>query len=433
MKKPGTNWSDYTKFDFPGASSSIICHESEYGEPEWHTQLAQYYCRRRNDPPLSIKLTGNSIKEQLPPGSIVGKLSTTDAQQAQLMVFSVQTNEGKPLFRCNGSILQTSMTFTWTPHGQNSHPVRIRAQDNGSPPMWREQVFNISIENVNDPPRKIEISKNWVSENASVNTVVGELSAIDDDLGNYRTSNFSWKLLADNCGNFNITDNKVVVQKTLNYHTVKLCHITVACFDGSVSAKQQIPIYIKNFIDPPTLTLTGNSTAENSKVGTVITQIISKSESNKDLNFSISQTDPNGSQRFGLSLPPVCEHSKAKEFNTTCYVNITVSGQLDYETTEQYTLDVYVWNDDSSNFKKWYISVKNVNEKPDELEMIGDGKVAENTKSGIDIDYFWVSSLYVVFFISIKNHWFQILLRPLQPILFLLMNNTHDSSWGGGG
>lgn len=391
--KETAKWSDYKGFQ--PASSTIICRATSKGVAIWRPKPKNYYCRRSNDPPLAIYLAGNSIKEGMPPGSSVGRLSASDAQDGQAMVYSVKTHEGKSLFRCNGSVLETSMIFTWYPRGKNSYPVRIRAQDNGSPPMWREQVFNISVDNVNDPPRSIEISQSWVYENASVGATVGELSAIDDDLGNYRSSNFSWKLLGDNCESFNITGNKVVVKKTLDYDSRKICFIKVVCADLSSSTTKEIPIYVRNLIDPPTLSLTGNTIAENSKLGTVITQITSKSESSKDLSFVISETNPNATVKFGLSPHTVCEHHKnATKFNTTCYVNITVSGKLDYEEITDYTLQVYVRNDVSSNFIKWNISVENVNEKPDKLELNAMSDIPEDTRSGTDIGFFMVSNYY---------------------------------------
>ena len=329
----------------------------------------------------------------MPPGSIVGRLSTTDAQKGQEMVYSVQNQLGKSFFRCNASVLETSKVFTWYPRGQNSYQVRIRAQDNGSPPMWKERVFNISVKNVNDPPRNIEISRNKVNENASIGTIVGELSAIDDDLGNQRSSNFSWKLLMDNSGNFSITGNKVVLQKTLNYDHIKLCYIRVACSDEhGATAVKDIPIYVINSIDPPTIDLKGSSIAENSKLDTVITQITSKSESNENLHFIISETSPNATLKFGLSPHTVCKHNEnATKFKTTCYVNITVSGKLDYEETREYTLQIYVRNRVSSNFVKWNIKVQNVNEKPDKLTINWMKEIPEDTKSGIDIGFLTVS------------------------------------------
>ena len=376
------------------ASSSIICSATSRDKTFWHAQLKDYYCRRSNDPPLAICLADVTIKERMPPGSSIGRLSARDAQDGQKMVYSVKTHEGKSLFRCNGSVLETSRMFTWYPHEQNVYAVRIRAQDNGSPPMWREEVFNISVVNVNDPPRSIQISQSWVYENASVGTTVGKLSAIDDDLGSYRTSNFSWKLLGDDCGCFSITGNKVLVQEALDYDSRKICFIKVVCADLSSSTTKEIPIYVRNLIDPPTLSLRGSSIAENSKLGTVITQITSKSESNEDLSFMISETNPNATIKLGLSPRKVCEHHKnATKFNTTCYVNITVSGKLDYEETTDYTLQVYVRNSVSSNFIKWNISVENVNEKPDELVLNAMNEIPEDTQSGTDIGFFMVSRI----------------------------------------
>ncbi len=200
--------------------------------------------------------------------------------------------------------------------------------------------------------------------------------------------------MEDNSGNFNITGNKVVLQKALNYDTIKLCYIKVACADEDLSTVKEIPIYVINLIDPPSISLKGNSIKENSKPGAVITQITSKSESNENLYFMISESNPNATLKFGLSPQTICEHHEnATKFNTTCYVNITVSGNLDYEETRQYTMQVYVRNNVSSNFKKWNISLENVNEKPDKLEINGMKEIPEDTKSGVDIGFFMVSKL----------------------------------------
>ncbi|XP_028410357.1 uncharacterized protein LOC114532970 [Dendronephthya gigantea] len=361
--------------------------KSQYGIHSYTSTTAGAATTHR----IPSRLAGDIVKEGLPPGTVVGMLSSNDSQKGQNMIYFVETYTS--LFRCKGSALETTVMLTWKPRERNLYPVRIRARDNGSPPMWTEKVFNISVKNVNDLPRSIEISKNWVYENASSGTVVGELTGIDDDLGEYRTSNFSWKLLEDKTGNFIITHNKVAVRKELNYDTIQLCYIKVACSDQlSGTGTEEIPIYIINLIDPPTLDLRGHRIAENSKYGTVITQITSRSESSENLHFMISESSPKSSSKLGLSSPTMCErHRNATKFNITCHTNITVNGELDYEETSDYTLQIYVRNNDSSNFIKWNISVGNVNEKPEKLEVNKEVEVPEDIPSGIDIAFFMIS------------------------------------------
>ncbi|XP_046847457.1 fat-like cadherin-related tumor suppressor homolog [Xenia sp. Carnegie-2017] len=386
LKRRTIKWSDYSRFEFPNASSKIICHHLTPSIGKWHSRIDDYYCRRSNDPPMEIKLVGTSVKEKLPPGSVVGKLSTRDEQLDQDMIYSVRNSS---YFRCNGSILVTMVTLLWEASQYNSYAVFIRVQDNGMPSMWREKKFLIYVENVNDVPRDIEISRNWVYENATRGATVGVLSAIDDDLGNYRTSNFSWKLLKDKTDSFNISGSNVIVGRKLNYDVAKLFYIKVSCSDGFSSTVQNIPIYV---IERPTLTLTGSHIAENSERGTVVTMIKVESEGDRDMKVMITESTPNATHKLKLNPDPRCvRHIKIIKYKTTCYANITVSGQLDYEVANGYLLQIYVTDGVLSNFAKWNISVLNMNEKPTELEINGLQEIAENTIGGTDIGFLMIS------------------------------------------
>lgn len=392
LKDPNQSWSHYQAFDFRTPSNRIMCQVELETSVFWHTQLSRYYCRRKNDPPLSIQLNNTVIDEKLPPGTLVGRLNAVDAQYNQKMVYSVHSLRGKPLFRCHGPILESSVIFKWKPNAENSYPVRIRAQDNGSPRMWIEQVFNITLLNVNDPPRSIEISKNSVYENSSIGTIVGTLTAIDDDFSQQRSSNFSWKLLTNNSGNFNVSGADVVVTKRLNYDLFRVHYITVACGDSIAFSERVLLVYVINSIDPPTLRLTGHKIPENSKIGAVVGQIEAKSERRGDMVFNLSPSGPAVQTKFVLSPSPICiHHQNAIKFNSTCFVNLTVSGHLDFEEQSEYVVQVFVKNKQSSNFKKWNLTIENVNEKPDKLDFNGMMSIPEATKSGVDFCFLLVS------------------------------------------
>ena len=386
LKDKKQAWSDYSAFHFDTPSNSIMCHVvSDYDTVKWHTQLDKYVCRRGNDPPLSLKLEGAHIEENQPSGTVVGRLKAVDAQHRQQIVYSAHPSNGKPIFRCRGHFLESLVTFKWKPKGENSYPVLIRAQDSGLPRMFIERHFNVTVRNVEDAPRSIEISKNSVYENATNGIVVGTLSAIDDDVSHERSSNFSWKLM-NNSQHFEIIGANVVVKKALNYDFSKEHYIKVRCSDSTRKfSETDLLIYIINSIDLPTLSLTGNKIPENSKLGTAIGQIEAKSESNSNITFILSAPNAHVQNKLALSTTPFCQHHQnASKFNTTCHVNLVVSGDLDYEDQNQYIVEVLVKNKESSNFKKWNISVQDVNEKPDKLELNGMTQIPEATKSGDD-------------------------------------------------
>ena len=60
-----------------------------------------------------------------------------------------------------------------------SYSVRLRVTDeNGG---YFERPFDVEITNANDPFTGIELDEQTVEENLPINTMVGELSALDPD------------------------------------------------------------------------------------------------------------------------------------------------------------------------------------------------------------------------------------------------------------
>ena len=384
FKDENQPWWDYGAFDFNTPSRHIMCHVF-YDSVTWNQQLNKYVCRRSNDPPVSIELDSTHIKESQRPGTVVGRLIAIHTQYQQNIVYSAFSPNQKPLFRCHDEYLESLVVFKWNPKGQNSYPVLIRAQNN-KPRMWIERVFNITVTNVDDAPRNIEISKNSVYENATVGAIVGTLSAIDDDVGQERSSLFSWKLL-DISENFEISGANVVVKKPLNYDILKVHYIKVHCNDSLKFSETELQVYVINYIEPPTLGLTGNKIPENSPPGTVIGKVEAKSESNSDITFSLTASNAHVREKFTFSPQiPFCQHHiNAIKFITTCYVNLTVSGDFDYEDQNQFILQVLVKNNEGSYFyRKWSISVEDVNEKPDKLDFNGPTQISEATNSEED-------------------------------------------------
>ena len=58
---------------------------------------------------------------------------------------------------------------------QSSHVIRVKATDNGTPQKSFEKDIRISLRDVNDQPRDLQLSNNQVRENATRTTVIGRL------------------------------------------------------------------------------------------------------------------------------------------------------------------------------------------------------------------------------------------------------------------
>ena len=84
-------------------------------------------------------------------------------------------------FTISGNELQTAAVFDH--ENQGSYNIRVRTTDLGGAPegLSIEEVFTITVEDVNEVPTDISLSNSTVAENAPVGTLVGSFSTIDED------------------------------------------------------------------------------------------------------------------------------------------------------------------------------------------------------------------------------------------------------------
>ena len=117
----------------------------------------------------------------------------------------------------------------------NSLKITVRVQDNGSPPLHADFSKQISLTNVNDQPRDLQLLGSTVEESSSKGTVVGTLTCADEDAG----QRITFSLPEDDGGRFAIANNTyLVTAKDVDYeessnHIVKV----VATDNGSPAMK----------------------------------------------------------------------------------------------------------------------------------------------------------------------------------------------------
>lgn len=115
----------------------------------------------------------------------------------------------------------------------SSYTIKVRSVDSGSPSQSVNASFNIALNDVNDQPRDLKLSNYKVTENAPINTVVGNLSATDEDKG--QKLNFS--LVDDDSGRFAL-DSKggLCKAKFTDYETSKVHYVVAKVTDDGQPA-----------------------------------------------------------------------------------------------------------------------------------------------------------------------------------------------------
>ncbi|MGD9039399.1 MAG: Calx-beta domain-containing protein [Desulfobacteraceae bacterium] len=132
-------------------------------------------------PPTDITLDNSNVDENSIAGTLVGSLTTTDADPADTHTYTILT-AGVP-FQIDDDRLEVSgaLDFESTP----SYNVLIRTTDTAG--QTYDEPFTITINDVNEPPTDIGLDNAAVDENTLVGTLVGNLSTTDGDVGDTHT------------------------------------------------------------------------------------------------------------------------------------------------------------------------------------------------------------------------------------------------------
>ncbi len=323
-----------------------------------------------NDPPTAIALSNGSVPENSPIGTVVGSFSTTDSDDGDTHAYSFVSGAGdadNTLFAIVGNTLVTRNVFNF--ESRNSYSVRIQTEDAGG--LKFEQLFPISITNVNETPLTVRISRRSIAENSPIGTVLGTLSTTDTDT--LTDTEFVYSLVSgtgDTSNNlFTISGNQVVSNAPLDFEAMNKLSIRVRSTDlGGLFTEAAFAVDVTNVNELPTaLNLSGNTILENQPIGTVIGLF-----SNNDPDFNDSHLytlEPGAGGQDNLLFDIV--GNELRSFQS-----------YDFETKSTYNIRVRV-TDRVGGFIEapFVINVLDTNENPNSL-VLSANTIAENSLLG---------------------------------------------------
>jgi len=197
-----------------------------------------------NQAPTDIALSTSTVAENLPAGTTVGTLSTTDPDTGNTFTYALVSGTGSTdnaLFSISGSTLLTAASFDY--ETKNSYSVRVRSTDQGG--LYTEKVFTITVQNVNEPPTDLTLSNTTVPENQPVGTTVGAFGTADPDAGNAFTYTLVSGTGSTDNGSFTISVNTLRTAAVFNCSVKDRYSIRVKTTDdGGLSLEKAITISV---------------------------------------------------------------------------------------------------------------------------------------------------------------------------------------------
>ena len=216
-----------------------------------------------NDAPTALSLNNLTILENQEIGTLIGTLSTQDADANDSFTYQLVTGEGdndNSLFKINNGELLAATTFNY--ESQSQFTVRIQTNDGNGGTF--EETFNIQVINQNDLPTAMSLSNNLVVENQAQGTIIGFFETSDEDMAD----EFSYTFVAGMSYQheaFAIVDNALMTNYPLNFESQTLYNIQVQSNDGNGGTiTRQFTINVADANDEPTdISLSSNTIAEN--------------------------------------------------------------------------------------------------------------------------------------------------------------------------
>ncbi|CAN5336996.1 hypothetical protein BH23VER1_BH23VER1_02640 [soil metagenome] len=130
-----------------------------------------------SQPPTGLHLSNTELPPDLPPGSTVGTLSTTDPNPDDTHTYSLVGSAGFPdnnLFAiASGNVLQTTTALGGF---GSTYEIKLRTTDGGG--LFFEQVVTLQVEAA-QPPSALDFSTNTVLRTTPTGGAVGIFSTVD--------------------------------------------------------------------------------------------------------------------------------------------------------------------------------------------------------------------------------------------------------------
>ena len=187
--------------------------------------------------------------------------TTTDGDlPANTLTYSL--GDGSP---AGAAINPATGLLNWTPTATGDFLLTVRVTDNGTPQLSDSKTIQVQVLSPNHAPTALALSPSTILENVPVNTVVGNLSTTDSDIGN----TFTYLLVSGegdtNNSRFSIVGNQLKIQESPDFERQQTYSIRVRTTDqGGLSTERPLVISVANVNEAPafTSTLTGTATAD---------------------------------------------------------------------------------------------------------------------------------------------------------------------------
>ena len=207
-----------------------------------------------NQAPTDITLDMNTIDENEPAGSLVGRLTTTDPDAGDTHTYSLVSGTGdddNSIFSISADSILTKYILDY--ETKNSFSIRIKTTDSGEGNLSFEKQITISVNNLieNQAPTDISMDVTSIDENAPAGSLVGRLTTTDPDAGNTHVYSLVAGTGDDNNSDFTITNDSLLTAVVFDFETKNSYSVRIKTTDsgeGTLSFEKSFSITVNDVV-----------------------------------------------------------------------------------------------------------------------------------------------------------------------------------------
>jgi post-segregation antitoxin (ccd killing protein) len=311
-----------------------------------------------NAKPTDITLSNAEIAETSATDSVVGIISTTDADTTDTHIYQLEDNAGGR-FKIVGNELKVADNSLLITNQQETYRIKVISTDEGG--QAYSEYFTIHIKYA---PKDITLSRNTVTERSGLG-VIGALSADDPNLTNTHT----YSLINDAEGIFKLDGNNVVVANSAALKKGEYPIVVRATDNTGMTFDKTLTINVTDNPNPTDITYS-TAMADNISLPTLIALLDTPE---KTVLIQFSSVDPSSDDNHSYSF---IDDAHANERFKLDGNKLIVNQALDQ--IDNYEIKIRTTDSTGLTFDKTFtIIVKNLT--------VTDNTIAENSESGTEI------------------------------------------------
>ncbi|KPA16237.1 protocadherin-23, partial [Candidatus Magnetomorum sp. HK-1] len=362
---------DETQLDYENGPSSFILTVRAFDGIFMDEGIIVINVKNTND---NVPLVANQIfyvDENKRDNTWVGTIVANDEDPSDILTYEILTGNTDNAFKID------SQSGKLTVNGDkklnyeniNKYELLIRVSDGTNTVSGTVSVI---INEKNDAPT-VNDQIFAVEENRPDGTVVGTVSAWDDDAGDI----LSFSISAGNANNpFRIDSNGNIIVKDperLNYEVLKSVDLVVTVGDGQYQAKSSIKVNIIDINDSPIIADQAFNIDEDSINTSYVGTLVSTDEDRplNILTFNILAGNDNNA--FVLH-------------ESTGVIRVNDTSVIDFEKQIQYFLTVQVDDGQSRKDAQVTINIRNTNDNPPKVDNLS-AVLDENKPNGYEVGH----------------------------------------------